>query len=60
MAGALGVQLEKRGFYAVGPGVRPLAPPVIGEAIAVLWVAGAIALAAAAGLSALMVWGVWR
>ena len=60
MAGALGVQLEKRGFYAVGPSERPLAPAVIGEAIGVLWVAGATALVAAAGLAALMSWGVWR
>jgi hypothetical protein len=54
------VQLEKRGFYAVGPGERPLAPAVIGEAIAVLWAAGAVALVATAGLAALMAWGVWR
>jgi adenosylcobinamide-phosphate synthase len=60
MAGALGVTLEKRGFYAVGPGARPLAPAVIGEAIVVLWSAGAVALDAAAGLAALMAWGVWR
>jgi adenosylcobinamide-phosphate synthase len=60
MAGALGVQLEKRGYYAVGPGERSLAPAVIGEAIAVLWVAGATALIVAAGLAALMSWGVWR
>ena len=33
---------------------------VIGEAIGVLWVAGAAALVAAAGLAALMSWGVWR
>ena len=51
MAGALGVQLEKRGFYAVGPGSRPLAPPVIGEAIAMVWTAGGASIAAAAGLS---------
>jgi hypothetical protein len=33
---------------------------VIGEAIGVLWIAGAAALVAAAGLAALMSWGVWR
>jgi adenosylcobinamide-phosphate synthase len=60
MAGALGVRLEKRGFYAVGPSARPLVPAVIGEAIVVLWAAGAVTLVAAAGLAALMAWGVWR
>jgi adenosylcobinamide-phosphate synthase len=57
MAGALGVQLEKRGFYAVGPGSRPLAPAVIGEAITMVWTAGGATIAAAAGLSALVGWG---
>jgi adenosylcobinamide-phosphate synthase len=56
MAGALGVQLEKPGVYAVGPAARPLSAPVIGEAIDVVWRAGATTLAVAAGLSALLVW----
>ena len=57
MAGALGVRLEKRGFYAVGPGERPLEPAVIGEAIGIVWMAGGVALAGAAGLAALMAGG---
>jgi adenosylcobinamide-phosphate synthase len=58
MAGALGVQLAKPGVYAVGPADRPLVASVIGEAIDLVWLAGGIALAVAAGLSALLVWGV--
>lgn len=60
MAGALGVQLEKRGVYAVGPGSRPLAAGVIGEAITVVWVAGTITIAVTAALAALVVMGVYR
>ena len=59
MAGALGVQLEKPGVYAVGPADRPLAAPVIGEAIGLVWLAGGVTFAAAAGLAALVGWGVW-
>jgi adenosylcobinamide-phosphate synthase len=59
MAGALGVQLERGGHYAVGPGTRPLTAAVIDEAIGLVWVAGGLAIAAAAGLSALVAWGVW-
>jgi adenosylcobinamide-phosphate synthase len=59
MAGALGVRLEKRGIYAVGPGGRPLAPAVIGEAIGIVWRAGGATIAAAAGLAALVGWA-WR
>ena len=36
----------------------PLAASVIGEAIDLVWLAGGIALAVAASLSALLVWGV--
>jgi adenosylcobinamide-phosphate synthase len=60
MAGALGVQLEKRGVYAVGPDSRPLAAGVIGEAITVVWVAGTITIAVTAALAALVVMGVYR
>ncbi|MGO8684614.1 MAG: adenosylcobinamide-phosphate synthase CbiB [Thermoleophilia bacterium] len=60
MAGALGVQLEKRGVYAVGPDSRPLAADVIGEAITVVWVAGTITIAATAALAALVVMGVYK
>lgn len=55
MAGALGVQLVKPGAYAVGSPARPLAAPAIGEAIAIVWLAGAITLAATAVLAALLV-----
>ena len=54
MAGALGVQLEKPGAYAVGPGTRPLRAAVIGEAAVLVWAAGAVAIVAGAGLAALL------
>ena len=59
MAGALGVQLEKQGVYAVGPDTRPLRAAVIGEAAVLVWAAGAIALVATAGLAALLA-GWWK
>jgi adenosylcobinamide-phosphate synthase len=58
MAGALGVQLRKPGAYAVGVARRPLSPEIIAEASAIVWVAGGAAISLAAGLSALVVWGV--
>ena len=60
MAGALGVRLEKRGAYAVGPGLRPLLPAVIGDAIVVVWAAGTATIVGTASLAALMNWVVWR
>ena len=60
MAGALRVQLAKPGSYTVGRGDRPLCAEVIGEAAAIVWVAGAIALAAAALLAGLLAAIVWR
>lgn len=54
IAGALGVALAKPGVYTVGPGERPLHGAVIAEACHVVWLAGGLALAAAAGLSALL------
>ncbi len=57
MAGALGVRLEKPGVYAVGPDTRPLLAAVIGEAVTLVWAAGAIAIVAAAGLAALLAGG---
>lgn len=59
MAGALGVQLQKPGAYALGTAERPLTASVIGDAAAVVWVAGGVTIAAAAGLAALLAWGVW-
>jgi len=60
MAGALGVRLEKPGAYALGTADRPLTADVIGDAAALVWVAGGVTIAAAAtlaGLLAGMVWG---
>jgi adenosylcobinamide-phosphate synthase len=54
MAGALGVQLEKPGTYAVGPDTRPLRAAIIGEAAVLVWAAGVIAIVATAGLAALL------
>jgi adenosylcobinamide-phosphate synthase len=59
MSGALGVQLEKPGVYAVGPGGEPLTAPVIGEAIKLVWAVSGVTLVGAAGLAALVRWGVW-
>ena len=59
MAGALGVQLRKPGAYAIGTPRRPLSPEVIGDAAVLVWAAGAVSLALAACLSALLVWGRW-
>ena len=56
MAGALGAQLEKPGVYAVGPPDHPLEPALIGAAAAVVWRAGAAAVALSAGLGALVTW----
>ena len=53
MAGALGVQLQKPGVYALGEAERPLTPEVIGDAARVVWTAGGVAIGAAAGLAAL-------
>jgi cobalamin biosynthesis protein CobD/CbiB len=52
MAGALGVQLQKPGAYALGWPERPLTAGVIDDAARVVWVAGAVTIAAAAGLAA--------
>lgn len=60
MAGALRVRLSRPGSYAVGQPERPLTAGIIGEAAAVVWVGGGIAIAAAAGFAALVAWGVWR
>jgi cobalamin biosynthesis protein CobD/CbiB len=54
MAGALGVQLEKPGAYALGRAERPLTPDVIDDAARMVWVAGGVAIAGAAGLAALV------
>lgn len=59
MAGALRVRLSRPGSYAVGWPHRPLTAGVIGEAMAVVWVGGGIAIAAAAGLAALVAGVVW-
>jgi adenosylcobinamide-phosphate synthase len=59
MAGALGVQLQKPGAYALGTAERPLSADVIGEAVWFVWVAGGATIAGAGGLAALLTWGVW-
>ena len=59
MAGALGVQLEKPGAYALGTAERPLTSGVIGDAISYVWVAGGATIAGAGGLAALLAWGLW-
>jgi len=59
MAGALGVQLEKPGAYALGTAERPLTADVIGEAAWFVWAAGGASVVGAAGLAALLSWGVW-
>lgn len=59
MAGALGVQLQKAGVYAVGQPRRPLTAAIIGEAATLVWAGGAIAEVAAAGLAALVASQVW-
>jgi len=50
-AGLLGVRLEKPGHYHAGEPERPLTPEIIGEAIALVWQSGAVALALSAGLA---------
>ncbi|MCX6373400.1 MAG: adenosylcobinamide-phosphate synthase CbiB [Actinobacteria bacterium] len=59
MAGALGVQLQKPGAYALGTAKRPLTADVIGDAAWFVWVAGGATIAGAAGLAALLAWAVW-
>lgn len=59
MAGALGVQLEKAGVYAVGQPRRPLSPGIITEAARFVWAGGAVTLAATAALAALVAGTVW-
>jgi len=54
MAGALGVQLQKPGAYVLGVAERPLTADVIGDAAALVWVAGSAAVTLAAGLTALL------
>ena len=54
MAGALGVQLEKPGAYALGEAERPLTADVIGDATRVVWTAGGAAVGAVAVLAALV------
>ena len=58
MAGALDVQLEKPGAYVVGLGSRAPTGGTIGEAAAIVWRAGGVALLLTAGLAALVAWGV--
>jgi len=59
MAGALGVQLQKPGVYALGTATRPLTADVIGDAAWFVWVAGGATIAGAAGLAALLASMVW-
>ncbi len=59
MAGALNVQLQKPGVYALGRAGRPLTADVIGDAALLVWVAGAAAIAAAAALAGLLAGTVW-
>jgi len=59
MAGALGVQLQKPGVYALGTATRPLTADVIGDAAWFVWVAGGATIAGAAGLAALLARLVW-
>jgi adenosylcobinamide-phosphate synthase len=54
MAGALGVQLEKPGAYALGIAERPLTADVIGDAVWFVWVAGGASVVGAAWLAALL------
>ncbi len=60
MAGALDVQLEKPGAYAVGLSDRPPTGRTIGEAAAIVWQAGAVSLLLSSGLAALVAAKVWR
>ena len=59
MAGALGVQLQKPGAYALGTARRPLTADVIGDAAVLVWIAGAATIAGAAALAALLAGTVW-
>jgi len=59
MAGALGVQLQKPGAYALGTARRPLTADVIGDAAWFVWIAGAATIAGAAALAALLAGTVW-
>ena len=59
MAGALRVRLCRPGSYAVGQPVRPLTTGVIGEAAAMVWAGGGIAIAVSAVLAAAVAWSVW-
>lgn len=59
MAGALGVQLQKPGAYALGVAERSLTADVIGDAAWYVWVAGGVTIAAAAALAALLAGMVW-
>lgn len=52
MAGALGVQLQKPGAYALGWPDRSLTAAVIDDAARVVWVVGGVAIVAAAALAA--------
>jgi len=56
MAGALRVRLIRLGSYEVGSAERPLTAAVISDAAALVWTGGGIAIAAAAGLAALIAW----
>ena len=56
MAGALGVQLQKPGAYALGSADRGLTGDVIDDALWRVWVAGGATFALAAGLAALLAW----
>ena len=58
MAGALGVQLQKPGAYALGTEERPLVAAVIGDAAWMVWVAGGATVVLAAGLAGLLTWAV--
>jgi adenosylcobinamide-phosphate synthase len=54
MAGALGVQLQKPGAYALGEPERALTAAVIDDAARLVWAAGGVAVVATAGLAALV------
>jgi adenosylcobinamide-phosphate synthase len=54
MAGALGVQLQKPGAYAIGWAERPLTAEVIDDAVWFVWVAGGATVGLGAILAALL------